>query len=83
MPDPHATAYQLFPGWPLVDVTVFDPSQAGAAGAMISTTGVLNQFLRALMGGRLLAWRNWPRCRGPSRPGSPVSATASGSCTAS
>ncbi|MQA85979.1 MAG: serine hydrolase [Streptosporangiales bacterium] len=56
LPDPHAQAYQRFPShgsW--VDVTAFNPSRPGAAGAMISTTGDLNRFFRALVGGALLA----------------------------
>ncbi|MFE3048110.1 serine hydrolase domain-containing protein [Streptomyces albidoflavus] len=36
------------------DVTELNPSQAGAAGAMISTTADLDRFQRALLGGRLL-----------------------------
>ncbi|NBE94958.1 beta-lactamase family protein [Nonomuraea sp. KC401] len=56
LPDPHAKAYARFtPDGPLTDVTVHDPSQGDAAGAMISTTGDLNRFFRALLGGKLLA----------------------------
>jgi D-alanyl-D-alanine carboxypeptidase len=36
-------------------VTVFNPSVAGAAGSIISTTGDLSRFYAALIGGRLLA----------------------------
>ncbi|GAA3687276.1 serine hydrolase domain-containing protein [Nonomuraea antimicrobica] len=37
-----------------VDVTRFDPTMAGAAGEIISTTADLNRFYRALFQGRLL-----------------------------
>ncbi|MGP3964072.1 serine hydrolase domain-containing protein [Nonomuraea sp. 3N208] len=37
-----------------VDVTRFNPTIAGAAGEIISTTGDLNRFYRALLGGKLL-----------------------------
>jgi D-alanyl-D-alanine carboxypeptidase len=37
-----------------VDVTVMNPSMAGAAGEIISTTADLNRFYRALAEGRLL-----------------------------
>ncbi|MFD2767532.1 serine hydrolase domain-containing protein [Micromonospora eburnea] len=37
-----------------VDVTMMNPSMAGAAGEIISTTAELNRFYRALIGGRLL-----------------------------
>jgi D-alanyl-D-alanine carboxypeptidase len=42
------------PAGPLVDVTSFEPSFAGASGAMISTPTDLNLFWRALCTGRLL-----------------------------
>jgi D-alanyl-D-alanine carboxypeptidase len=37
-----------------VDVTVFNPSIAGAAGELVSTAADLNRFYGALLGGRLL-----------------------------
>jgi D-alanyl-D-alanine carboxypeptidase len=39
------------------DVTDFDPSLAGASGEMVSTTGDLIRFVRALLAGRLLPHR--------------------------
>jgi D-alanyl-D-alanine carboxypeptidase len=58
---PHSHGY-LFPGDGLelpndkpLDVTNFDPSWAWAAGAMVSDTGDLARFYRALLDGRLLA----------------------------
>ena len=39
---------------PLVDFTAMNPSVMGAGGSLISTTGDLNRFFRALLGGRLL-----------------------------
>lgn len=37
-----------------VDVTTLNPTMAGAAGSIISTTADLNTFFRALLGGKLL-----------------------------
>jgi D-alanyl-D-alanine carboxypeptidase len=55
LPAPHARGYDQFaPGGPLVDVTVLNHSWAGAAGSMVTTTGDLVHFWRALIGGRLL-----------------------------
>lgn len=55
IPGPHLRGYSNFgePG-PALDVTDFNPTAAGAAGAMISTTGDLSRFFSALLGGRLL-----------------------------
>ncbi|MDX3104265.1 serine hydrolase domain-containing protein [Nonomuraea angiospora] len=57
VPGPHAHAYvpvrkggKVVP----VDVTRFNPTIAGAAGEIISTTEDLNRFYRALFQGRLL-----------------------------
>ncbi|MEV7043374.1 serine hydrolase domain-containing protein [Amycolatopsis sp. NPDC051061] len=64
LPNPHAIGYQRFPDDPesanpffgaFVDVTELNPSFADAAGEIISTTDDGNRFLRALIGGRLLA----------------------------
>jgi D-alanyl-D-alanine carboxypeptidase len=38
-----------------VDITVMNPSMAGAAGEMVSTTADLNRFYRALVDGHLLS----------------------------
>jgi D-alanyl-D-alanine carboxypeptidase len=54
---PHARNYALNPSdpaGPLVDVTEFEPSWAGAAGAMVSTPADLDRFWQELFGGRLL-----------------------------
>ncbi|GIJ57162.1 serine hydrolase domain-containing protein [Virgisporangium aurantiacum] len=48
---PHARAYELFDG-ELVDVT--SRFTAYPAGGVVSTTGDLDRFFRALLGGRLL-----------------------------
>ncbi|MBG6093779.1 serine hydrolase domain-containing protein [Actinomadura viridis] len=53
VPGPHAHGYMRV-GGRAVDITRLDPSWAGAAGEMISTTGDLNRFFGALLGGRLL-----------------------------
>ncbi|MEV0590282.1 serine hydrolase [Nonomuraea cavernae] len=56
LPEPYARAYMRFQrGGPLVDVTVKNQTLGDAAGEMISTTGDLNTFFRALMDGRLPA----------------------------
>ncbi|MEU7200705.1 serine hydrolase domain-containing protein [Streptomyces sp. NPDC045470] len=58
MPLPHPTAYsrlrQKQPDAPVVDATEQNMSWLGAAGDMISTTGDLNTFFRALTEGQLL-----------------------------
>ncbi|NGO13648.1 beta-lactamase family protein [Streptomyces sp. HC44] len=55
IPGPHLKGYSNFDGsGPTIDVTDFNPSGAGAAGAMISTTADLTRFYSALLGGRLL-----------------------------
>ncbi|MBU3062605.1 beta-lactamase family protein [Nocardia sp. NEAU-G5] len=51
--DPHPRGYFTVDGKP-VDVTEFDTSWAGAAGAMISTGADLNRFFTALLNGKLL-----------------------------
>ncbi|MFJ3420866.1 serine hydrolase domain-containing protein [Streptomyces sp. NPDC086082] len=51
----HLHGYSDFgEGGPVIDVTDFNPSAAGSAGAMISTTGDLTRFFSALLGGKLL-----------------------------
>jgi D-alanyl-D-alanine carboxypeptidase len=54
IPAPHAHGY-LSVDDTLVDMTKFNASQAGAAGALISTAGDLNTFFAALLSGQLLA----------------------------
>lgn len=64
IPGPHAVAYERFPGPDAtdtdpdygdpIDVTVQNPTWAGAAGDMISTTDDGNRFLRALVTGKVL-----------------------------
>ncbi|MFP3992600.1 serine hydrolase domain-containing protein [Streptomyces sp. E11-3] len=57
MPRPSSRAYSKLSDKPVgktYDVTEFNPSLAGAAGEMISDSGDLNRFYRALFGGRLL-----------------------------
>ncbi|GAA4619863.1 serine hydrolase domain-containing protein [Actinoallomurus vinaceus] len=53
IPGPHAHGYMTIDGRAL-DITRMNPSIAGAGGAMISTTGDLDRFYAALLGGRLL-----------------------------
>ncbi|GAA2718250.1 serine hydrolase domain-containing protein [Streptomyces luteosporeus] len=61
LPRPMGRGYVRLPGEgggsALHDVTALSPTAAGAAGEMISTTGDLDAFLRALLGGRLLPRR--------------------------
>ncbi|MEV0278341.1 serine hydrolase domain-containing protein [Streptomyces sp. NPDC050610] len=57
MPSPHGRAYSPLTAEPnakIHDVTELNPSWGGAAGEIISTTGDLNRFYRALLGGDLL-----------------------------
>ncbi|MGW4799523.1 serine hydrolase domain-containing protein [Nonomuraea sp. NPDC004297] len=53
VPSPHAKGYEPLPG--LVDATRMNPSLDWAAGEMISTTGDLETFMSALLGGRLIS----------------------------
>jgi D-alanyl-D-alanine carboxypeptidase len=53
IPGPHAHGYLQLPTGP-VDVTLENPSWAGAAGAGISSTADLTRFIAALLGGKLL-----------------------------
>jgi D-alanyl-D-alanine carboxypeptidase len=57
IPGPRSRGYSLPLGQeqgPLLDFTVFNPSVAWAAGALVSNLGDLERFFRALLGGRLL-----------------------------
>jgi D-alanyl-D-alanine carboxypeptidase len=59
VPDPHAHGYELapVPGSDTrltVDMTMINPTSAWAAGEIISTTADLDEFIRALLDGRLL-----------------------------
>jgi D-alanyl-D-alanine carboxypeptidase len=53
LPEPHAHGYLPVAGKP-VDITVYNPSQAGAAGGMVSTATDLNRFFAELLTGNLL-----------------------------
>ncbi|GGP83253.1 serine hydrolase domain-containing protein [Saccharothrix coeruleofusca] len=53
IPGPHAHSYVRLDGR-VEDITRFNPSVAGAAGSMISTTADLDRFADALLGGELL-----------------------------
>ncbi|MFD8986097.1 serine hydrolase domain-containing protein [Streptomyces sp. NPDC059564] len=55
IPGPHLHGYSNFGSGPTIDVTAFNPSAAGAAGEITSTTADLTTFYTALMRGRLLA----------------------------
>jgi D-alanyl-D-alanine carboxypeptidase len=54
LPAPAAHGYVPGPGGVPADVTGWNPTAAGAAGAMISTAADLSRFYRALLGGHLL-----------------------------
>ncbi|WP_432543006.1 serine hydrolase domain-containing protein [Kineococcus sp. SYSU DK002] len=66
---PHAIGYERFPGegatpedpryGEAIDATELNPSWAGAAGAIISTTDDVNTFLQALVSGRVLRPAQW------------------------
>ncbi|MCI2239944.1 beta-lactamase family protein [Paenibacillus sp. TRM 82003] len=53
LPPPHAHGYARI-GGQVVNVTRLNPSVAGAAGELVSTTADLDRFLDALLDGRLL-----------------------------
>ncbi|MGW7699267.1 serine hydrolase domain-containing protein [Kitasatospora sp. NPDC054768] len=53
VPGRHTHGYAALPDGP-VDITLFNPTIAGPAGAGISTTADLAAFMSALLGGRLL-----------------------------
>ena len=53
LPEPHAHAYLPVHG-EAVDLTASSPSQAGAAGGMVSTAADVNRFFAALLTGGLL-----------------------------
>ena len=69
IPGPHAIGYERFPGegatpedpryGEAIDATELNPSWAGAAGEIISTTDDVNEFLQALAGGRVLRPAQW------------------------
>ncbi|QQM41586.1 serine hydrolase domain-containing protein [Streptomyces liliifuscus] len=55
IPGRHLHGYSDFgKTGPTIDTTGFNPSAAGAAGAMIGTTADLTRFYQALLGGKLL-----------------------------
>ncbi|MEU0649544.1 serine hydrolase domain-containing protein [Streptomyces umbrinus] len=55
IPGRHLHGYSDFgKTGPTIDTTRFNPSAAGAAGAMIGTTADLTRFYQALLGGKLL-----------------------------
>ncbi|MFD8815987.1 serine hydrolase domain-containing protein [Streptomyces sp. NPDC059627] len=54
IPEPHARGYMRIAGR-TEDVTLMNPSEAGCAGEIISTTADLDRFLVGLFGGELLA----------------------------
>ncbi|WP_326729098.1 serine hydrolase domain-containing protein [Streptomyces phaeochromogenes] len=55
IPGRHLHGYSDFgKTGPTIDTTAFNPSAAGAAGAMIGTTADLTRFYQALLGGKLL-----------------------------
>ena len=69
IPGPNAIGYERIPGagatpedpryGEAIDATELNPSWAGAAGEIISTTDDVNEFLQALVGGRVLRPAQW------------------------
>ena len=53
IPGPHPEGYVMVGDTP-VDITALNPTVAGSAGAIISTTADLDTFVTALLGGKLL-----------------------------
>jgi D-alanyl-D-alanine carboxypeptidase len=67
-PHPHGYLPREQDGAP-VDITVFNPTVAGASGELVTSTADLNRFFRALLTGRLLrpaqlAWMRTARTTG-------------------
>ncbi|MBL7258116.1 serine hydrolase domain-containing protein [Paractinoplanes lichenicola] len=55
LPRPHAHVYQQWqPDGALTDTTLFNPTAAGAAGGMVTTSSDLTRFWSALQKGKLL-----------------------------
>jgi D-alanyl-D-alanine carboxypeptidase len=68
-PHPHGYVPTLQDGeMSLVDFTEMNPSLLGAGGEMISTTGDLNRFFAALLGGRLLPGHLLDEMKTPGDP---------------
>jgi D-alanyl-D-alanine carboxypeptidase len=69
---PHSQGYDVMsaPGWP-ADVTGTSPTIAWSAGGIVSSPSDLATFMRALLGGRLLA----PRLMGQMKRATPGSLT--------
>jgi CubicO group peptidase (beta-lactamase class C family) len=76
IPGPHADGYVMVGGRP-ADITVWNPSVAGSAGAVISTTAGLDRFLTALLGGNSSRPPNSRRCRPPIRSPAPTASACS------
>ncbi|MBF6214039.1 beta-lactamase family protein [Nocardia puris] len=64
---PHPQGYEQVGGRPL-DLTHFDPSWAGSAGALISTGSETNRFFTALLTGSLVAPNQLADMRADPRP---------------
>ncbi|MGP3977301.1 serine hydrolase domain-containing protein [Streptomyces sp. 8N114] len=70
LPGPHAHGYIKLAD--REDITELNPSMAGAAGQIVSTTGDLDKFLTALTSGKLLRpaeWREMNRTVATGEPG--------------
>ncbi len=71
--EPHPKGYhRTAPDSPLTDVTEMDPSWGWAAGQLISTTSDLNEFLNALLDGRLLPAAELDQMRTTVHVGGPM-----------
>jgi D-alanyl-D-alanine carboxypeptidase len=70
IPGPHAHGYYAYHDngqFTVLDATRLNPSWAGSAGALISTTRDLDTFISALLGGRLLPAALLAEMKAPSR----------------
>ncbi|MEU0543163.1 serine hydrolase domain-containing protein [Nocardia sp. NPDC005978] len=65
--DPHPLGYEVVDG-KRTDMTRYDPSFAGAAGALVSTGADLNRFFTALLSGSLLEPAQVTEMRRDPRP---------------
>lgn len=64
---PHAIGYAVENGR-RADITSFDPSWAGAAGAMIATPSDVNRFFLALQNGKVITASQFTEARRAPRP---------------
>jgi D-alanyl-D-alanine carboxypeptidase len=79
LPSPFLHGYAPRPGEPPLDVSAFNSSWGSSSGGIVSTTGDLDRFASALLGGRLLAPAELARMkRGVRVPANPMGVSVYG-----